>query len=501
MLSKGKVYLVGAGPGDPELITLKGLRCLEEADVVIYDRLIEPRLLSRAKEGAELIYVGKREGEHPWRQGEIDSLLVAKAKQGKIVARLKGGDPFVLGRGGEEAENLAHQGVPFEIVPGVSAAIAAPAYAGIPVTHRQLASSFAVITGHKAFPEKQIAWDKTGGIDTLVFLMGMENLATLLHELLHSGLPPDTPIALIHWGTTPRQQTLGGTLTDIVSKAEGQKFSPPTVAIVGEVVKLREKLCWFDNKPLFGKRVVVTRAKRQSSHLRELLSRQGAEPLELPTIKIETTDLAPLNDSLSRLAEFDWIIFTSTNGVDIFFSELHQQELDARRLAGIKVCALGKATAQALSGYGIKADLIPQDWSSSGILNSFTKLRIEGTHILLPQAEEASLSLCHGLAEMGAKVERVAIYRTTIPEDSAGAKKQITAGKVDVITFTSPSTVRGLVALVEGDVAILNQATIACIGPVTKAEAEDKGLRVDVVAREHSAEGLVEALVDKFGEN
>jgi uroporphyrinogen III methyltransferase/synthase len=372
----------------------------------------------------------------------------------------------------------------------------------MPVTHRKLASSFAVIAAHRAFPEGQIAGDKISGIDTLVFLMGMENLATLVNELIHSGRPPDTPIALIRWGTTPRQQTVVGTLTDIVLKAEEQKFSPPTVAIVGEVVKLRQKLCWFDNKPLFGKRVVVTRAKRQNNHLKELLFRHGAEPVEFTTIKIETTGLARLNDALSRLGEFDWIIFTSTNGVDIFFSQLQHQELDARRLAGIKVCALGKATAQALSGYGIEADLIPQDWSSSGILNSFTKLSIEGAHLLLPQAEEASLSLCHGLAKMGAKVERVAIYRTTIPqEDTKEVKKQITTGKVDVITFTSPSTVRGLITLMEGDVAVLNQATIACIGPVTKAEAEDKGLRVDVVAKEHSVNGLVEALVDKFGEN
>ena len=500
---EGKVYLVGAGPGDPGLITLKGLHCLGEADVIIYDRLVDKSLLNKVRQGVELIYVGKQPKVHLMSQEQINALLVAKAREGKVVVRLKGGDPFILGRGGEEAEVLASEGIPFEIVPGVTAAIAVPAYAGIPVTHRGLSSSFAVVSGHETSSEPRSGTTRdriATGINTLIFLMGMENLASIIAQLIEDGRSPATPVAVIQWGTTPKQQVVEGSLTDIVNRAKEANIGSPAVLIVGEVVKLRHKLRWFENKPLFGKRILVTRRREQAGALSETLSREGAEPIEIPAIEI---DMAPsqaqLDNVLTRLSEFNWLLFTSVNGVDAFFNHLHQHGLDSRKLHGLKVCAIGEVTATALSKYGIQADVVPQQYSSHDILICLKQEGIKGKRLLLPCSQTVNQELVHGLSELGAEVEPVVVYHT-LPAGSGDSKVKelLIKGEVDAITFTSPSTVRGLITLMGGNVEALNKAVIACIGPVTAAAATESRLRVDVVAKKYTTNGLVEALVARY---
>jgi uroporphyrinogen III methyltransferase/synthase len=502
MSDPGKVYLVGAGPGAPELITLKGLECLRQADVIVYDRLVDERLLAEAKPGAEKIYVGKAASRHTLPQQEINSLLVSKAREGKTVIRLKGGDPFVFGRGGEEAEALAAHGVPFEVVPGVSAALAVPAYAGIPVTHRHLASSVAIITGHEtpAKGEPRIAWEKIAtAVDTLVFLMGMENLPFIVEQLLKHGLPETTPAAIISSGTVPQQRVVEGTLADIVPRAAQENITPPAVIVVGKVVQLRSRLRWFDPPPLRGKRVLVTRTRDQASELSRLLAQQGAEPVELPTIEIEELpDYAELDNLLSRLSQYDWIIFTSANGVEIFFRRLQAQGLDLENLPGIQVCAIGPATAAALEKWGRKADYIPQEYIAESILAGLKERGVSGCRILLPRADKARPELVQGLRQLGATADEVITYRTVPARGFTPALKELQEGRIDIITFTSSSTVRHLVAMLEGELSPLQNATIACIGPITAAAAAELGLRVDVVAEEHTIPGLVRALAERY---
>jgi uroporphyrinogen III methyltransferase/synthase len=476
---------------------------LEEADVIVYDHLVCKGLLNKVRQRVELIYVGKQPKAHLISQEQINALLVTKAREGKVVVRLKGGDPFVLGRGGEEAEVLAAEGVSFEIVPGVTAAIAAPAYAGIPVTHRGLSSSFAVVTGHKSSSESRarIAWDRIAtGIDTLIFLMGMENLASITTQLIENGRSPTTPVALIQWGTTPKQQVVEGTLADIVHHAMEANIGSPAVLIVGEVVELRHKLRWFENKPLFGKRILVTRRKEQAGALSERLSLEGAEPIEIPAIEIE---MAPsqvhLDNVLSQLSEFHWLLFTSVNGVEFFFSYLHRHGLDSRKLYGVKICAIGEVTATVLGKYGIQPDLVPQEYSSYGILNSLKGEGIKGKRLLLPCSQMVNKELVNGLSELGAEVVPVVAY-CTLPVGSGDGKVKelLVKGEVNAITFTSPSTVRGLINLMEGNVEALNKVVIACIGPVTAAAATESKLRVDVIAKKYTTDGLVEALVERY---
>jgi uroporphyrinogen III methyltransferase/synthase len=498
---RGKVYLVGAGPGDPELITLKAARCLAEADVVIYDRLVDSRLLEEIPARAELIYVGKKAGYHTIKQPEINQLLVNKAKEGKIVVRLKGGDPFLLGRGGEEAEALADNNIPFEVVPGATSATAVPAYAGIPVTHRSFASSLAIITGHEdpTKGDSSIAWDKLAtGADTLVFLMGMGNLAHIAAELVRNGRPPSTPIAIIREGTTPRQQTLVGTIGDIAAKAEKSGIESPALIVVGDVVRLRERLRWFDNQPLFGKRVLVTRTRKQASVLSQLLARHGALTVELPTIEIEVIpDNKELDQAIARLSEYPWLIFTSANGVEIFFGRLHALGRDVRQLGETKLCAIGPATAAALERYGLIPDLIPQEYVSAAIADSFQDKDISGKRILLPRAAGATPELVTRLGQLGAQVDEIAIYRSVLPEaDTDGGKQMLLTGEIDITTFTSSSTVEHLVSLLGSKWEAVNRTRVACIGPITAATAARMGVRVDVIAKEHTIPGLVQALIE-----
>ena len=504
-MKTGKVYLVGAGPGDPGLISVKGLECLKQADVIIYDRLLDERLLDSAPSEAERIYVGKTVGEHTKEQNEINQLLVDKAKEGKTVVRLKGGDPFVLGRGGEEAEALGQNHIPFEVVPGVSSAVAVPAYAGIPVTHRGLASSFAVVTGHEE-PGKassNIVWEKlANAVDTLVFLMGMQNLSKIVAQLLEHGRPANTPVAVIKDGTRTKQKTVVGSLKDIVAKVNEHRLSAPAVIVVGEVVRLREKLRWFDNQPLFGKRILVTRARHQASILSKLLSEHGAQPIELPAIDIQTiANNEELDQAISNLERYHWIVFTSTNGVNAFFKHLYSLKFDSRVLNSLKIGAIGPATAKALETKGIISDYLPEVYTSQGFIAGLKSYDIAGQRFLLPRADIASKELTEGISQLGAEVHEIAVYRT-VPATTAisQAKQMLLSDEIDVITFTSSSTVSNLVAVFNGEELAVNSAKVACIGPKTADTAARAGLKVDIVAREYTIPGLVAAIDEYFKE-
>ncbi len=502
-MKAGKVYLVGAGPGDPELISVKGINCLKKADVIVYDRLLDERLLDAAPSAAEKIYVGKAAGEHTKPQDEINRLLVTKAREGKTVVRLKGGDPFVLGRGGEEAEFLVQHGIPFEVIPGITSAVAVAAYAGIPVTHRGLASSFAVITGHED-PQKDnasINWEKLAtGVDTLIFLMGMKNLSYLVARLMEYGRPPKTPVAVIKEGTQPGQVTVTGNLGNIVAKVREHRLTPPAVTIVGEVVRLRERLRWFDNRPLFGKRILVTRARRQAGALSQLLAQQGAQPIELPAIDISTVaDPAELDRAILNLKHYHWIVFTSVNGVESFWQRLHSLKQDSRALSDLKVSAIGPATAKALETRGIVPDYVPRVYTSQGIIVGLKNQNISGQRFLLPRADIADNGLARGIGRLGASVHEVTAYQTApAAEAIAQAKRMIAAGEVDAITFTSSSTVTNLVAAFGEELAAISSAKVVCIGPKTAATATRAGLEVAIVAREQTIPGLVTAMEEYF---
>ncbi|MGD8624893.1 MAG: uroporphyrinogen-III C-methyltransferase [Anaerolineae bacterium] len=499
MTARGLVSLIGAGPGDPGLLTLRGAEALAAADVVVYDYLANPVLLSQARPDAEQIYVGKKAGSHSRSQEEINALLVERGRAGQRVARLKGGDPFVFGRGGEEALALVEAGVPFEVVPGVTSAVAAPAYAGIPVTHRGLASSLAVITGHEdpAKAESALDWPRLAtGVDTLVFLMGVGNLPRIVEQLVSHGRPADTPVALVRWGTMPAQQTVSGTLTDIVEKVEAAGLRPPAVTVVGPVAGLRDRLCWFEGRPLFGQRVLVTRTRQQASALSTRLRALGAEAMELPTIHIAPPDdWAPLDGAIAGLADYDWIVFTSVNGVAHFWARLGAAGLDSRALHGLRLAAIGPATAAALQARGLRADYVPDAYVAEAVAAGLGD--VQDLRVLLPRADIARPALANLLREGGAQVVEVAVYHTLRPEADPGELADLLA-RVTVATFTSSSTVRNLAAM--ADEASLDlpralaRATVACIGPITAATARELGLTVDVMAQEYTIEGLVEAL-------
>lgn len=497
----GKVYLVGAGPGDPELLTLKGRRCIATADVLIYDYLAARTLLAHARPGCECIYVGKKGGDHTLAQEGINQLLVEKAQAGNVVTRLKGGDPFIFGRGGEEAEVLQEAGIDFEIVPGVTSAIAAPAYAGIPLTHRQFTSTVAFVTGHED-PNKEgsnIDWASLAkGIGTLVFLMGVKNLPHIVDRLKENGRSSDTPVALVRWGSTAQQRTVTGTLDDIVERTRAAGIKAPAIIVVGEVVTLRETLQWFEKRPLLGKRIVVTRARAQASDLVERLRDLGAECLECPTIQVvppESWD--KLDAAFERLQEYDWLVFTSVNGVDHFFQRLAQMKMDTRALGHLRTAAIGPATARRLRRYGLGTDILPSTYKAESVVEAFSQQPIRGKKILLPRAMEARTILPESLTDMGAVVDEIAVYRTVqSSEDAPLLMAELQAGTVDMITFTSSSTASNFKALLpkELDPALLEKVTIACIGDITADTAKRLGFRVDITADVFTIEGLCDAI-------
>ena len=496
----GKVYLVGAGPGDPRLITLRGVECLRRAEVVVYDRLASPELLAHAPEAAERVFVGKGPRQHTMSQDEINALLVERGLQGRTVVRLKGGDPYVFGRGGEEAIALHEAGVPFEVVPGVTSSIAGPSFAGIPVTHRQVASSFAVVTGHED-PTKEgsaIRWaGLANGPDTLVFLMGVEHLDSIVENLLRHGRPADQPVAAIRWATTPEQEVVAGTLGTIVEQVRDANLRPPAVLVVGDVVGLRDGLDWRGRLPLAGLRVLVTRARQQASTLSSRLAELGAVPLEYPTIEIRpVNDPAPFDAARGEVGRFGWIVFTSTNGVDAFWERLLASGQDGRALAGVKVCAIGPSTAAALAARGITADWMPREFMTDSILDGFKAHDLRGVPVLLARADIAPPLLADGIREQGAGVTEVTAYRT-VPSDESRTRllPALEQRKIDVVTLTSSSTARNLVDGIGGRLELLAALTVASIGPVTSRTARDLGLTVDVEADVHTIPGLVDALL------
>ncbi len=503
-MPKGMVYLVGAGPGDPGLITVKGLACLQKAQTIVYDRLVNPRLLSQTAPGTELIYAGKSPTGHTMTQQEINALLVERASRGEIVVRLKGGDPFVFGRGGEEAEALAEAGIPFEVVPGITSALAVPAYAGIPVTHRDCASTLAVITGNEdpAKEDSGINWDElAAGAGTLVFLMGMANLEHIVSRLIRHGRAPQTPVALIRWGTRAEQQTLTGTLADIVPRAKKTGLTNPAVIVVGEVVALREKLAWFEKKPLFGKRVLVTRAREQAGALSQAVEVLGGEAVEFPTIHVAEPESYEMMDAaIARLDSYRWIIFTSVNGVRFFFQRLRQKGGDIRDLYGANLCAIGPKTREALEGYALRVAWMPDEYRAEEIAAGLRGKIAPGDRVLLPRADIARRVLPEALTGLGAVVDEVAAYRTVPPAgDGCLIREMLAAGKIHVVAFTSSATVRNFVELLaEPDLPrLLGGVIVACIGPVTASAARELGLPVHAEARCYTIEGLIQAVLEE----
>jgi uroporphyrinogen III methyltransferase/synthase len=507
MLQKGKVYLVGAGPGDPGLLTLKGKACIEEADVVVYDYLANRAFLEHAKSGAERIYVGKQGGRHTMNQEDINRLIVDKAKAGLNVVRLKGGDPFIFGRGGEEAQELARWGVPFEVVPGVTSAIAVPAYAGIPLTHRDFTSTVAFVTGHEdpSKEESDIDWDRLAtGVGTLVFLMGVGNLPRIAESLMEHGRSPETPVAVIRQGTGPEQKTIVGTLKDIAGQVQRQGLKPPAIIVVGEIVKLREELSWFEEKPLFGKRIVVTRAREQASDFLNRLSALGAACIEFPTIEvIPPSSWDALDEAVRSLESYQWLLFTSVNGVKYFFHRLEALGKDVRDLKGIKIGAIGPKTAASLQAKGIATDMVPTEYRAEAVVEAFMDRAPKGCKILLPRAAQARDVLPRELERMGAKVDVVETYRTVKPEGDKGrVQAMLEKGDIHMVTFTSSSTVTNFVDMFEPArealLGWMEKVAVACIGPVTAQSAENKGLKVGLVPPEYTTESLTEAIVDYF---
>ena len=501
----GLVALVGAGPGDPGLITVKALEYIKRADVIVYDRLVNSVLLDHASETCELVYVGKTPKHHTKTQDEINEILVSEARQDKLVVRLKGGDPFLFGRGGEEAEFLAAHHIPFEVIPGVSSAIAAPAYAGIPVTHRDLSSSVAVVTGHED-PDKtrsSVDWASLAhGPDTLVILMGLGNLQSITDRLIDAGKHPDTPAALIQDATTPDQKTVTGALADIARKANEAGLKPPAVAVIGAVAGLGDQTSWHDTRPLSNRRILVTRARKQASALSFKLAALGAEVIELPAIEITQSPdhRKALEDAVGSVHEYDWAIFTSVNGASLFFDRWRTLGARPGALNGLKLAAIGPETAKAIESNGLTVAVTASTYTAEGLLDSLKALDMHGARVMLPRAEGSRPVLPFGLREMGATVDEFLTYSASGPQKKPEqAIERLKAGEVDIATFASSSTVKNLVSMLEGDVAALKDTCVACIGPVTAATAEELGLDVTIVAREHTINGLIDAILEGVG--
>lgn len=497
--------MVGAGPGDPGLLTLRGAELLGRAEVVVYDALVNQELLRLAPKTAEIIYGGKRAGDHAISQSDLNQLLIAKAKEGKTVVRLKGGDPYVFGRGGEEAEQLADARVPFEVVPGVSSFVAAPNYAGVPLTHRALSSRITLITGHED-PSREadkIDWPQVARTPgTKVIMMGTERIGEIAQILIANGMADRTPVAMVRWGTTGAQQSIEGTLSTIAAVAEKEQIAPPTVAVIGDVVKLRQKLNWFERKPLFGSRVVVTRSREQANPLTSKLRELGADVLEIPTIKLEAPSRREeLVDALLELNSYDWLIFTSPNGVSTFFEYFFRQFHDMRDIGGCRIAAVGPATAKKLKELHLQVDIMPDEALASSIGEAFSEFEsIENLRICLLRAEVANPELPKELEKLGAIVDDIACYRTVAEtEDPEHNGKKLQESGADWVTFTSASTVEHFHARFNLP-QLLKQfprMKLASIGPETSKALLALELKPDLEAKVHTAEGLAAALLSE----
>jgi uroporphyrinogen III methyltransferase/synthase len=501
-----KIYLVGAGPGDAGLITVKGARLLGRAEVVIYDYLSDPALLALVPETAEIIYVGKSGSRHTMEQDDINALIVKKGLQGKNVVRLKGGDPFVFGRGGEECEAIRAAGLDFEVVPGVTSGIAAPAYAGIPVTHRTMASSVAFITGNEdpAKRSTSIRWEHLAkAVDTLVFYMGVGNLPAITNELIRQGKPPSTPVAVIQWGTKPVQRTVTGTLATIVDIVRKKGIQPPAITVVGKVVSLRQKFEWFEKRPLFGKRIVNTRTRTQASELSVRLREMGADVIEMPTIEITHAKKGSrLDREIEQIGKYDWIVFTSPNGVESFFNRLVQNNGDVRALCKAKIASIGPGTTSALWKYWVKADCTAKDSVAEGLVRALKPLGPwKGRKVLLPRSHDARDVLPDALRTWGARVTVVSAYTTAKPSNPDDKViDSVKNGEYDLITFSSSSTFENFVSFFNKQEfeSVASSLKAASIGPVTSDAIRAAGITPLVEARQHTIPGLVNAIKEYF---
>ena len=498
-ISKGICYLVGAGPGDPGLLTLKGKECIEAADVLVYDYLCNPDFLRYAREGTEKIYVGKKAGDHALPQDQINALIVKLTREGKVVTRLKGGDPVLFGRGAEEAAELAEAGVRFEIVPGITSAIAAPAYAGIPVTHRDHASQLTIFTGHEDPTKSETSLDyaKLAAAEgTKVFLMGVERMAEITGEFLRHGVSPDTPMALVRWGTHGRQQTLVATLGTMAGRVAETGFKAPAVAVLGDVVTERARINWFESRPLFGKRIVVTRTRQQVGVVSRKLRDLGADVIELPTIRIEEPiDLLGFGELVQDCHTYEWIVFTSPNGADAFFRMFDKIYNDTRSIGGARIACIGPGTAEKVRARHLAVDLMPEkDFVAEGLVKAFGECQnMENVSVLWVKAEETRDVITRELTRMGAIVDEAIAYRT-VPEreDNLEALARLKNEGADMITFTSASTVDNFMTL---GVPLPAGCKVASIGPVTSEAVQKHGLKVDVAAEVHTIPGLVDAIL------
>ena len=499
---KGKVYLVGAGPGDYKLLTLKGLECIKKADVIVYDRLANKDYLKEAKENCEFIYVGKASSNHTLPQDDINMVIVNKAKEGKVVTRLKGGDPYVFGRGGEEGEVLREEGIEFEVVPGITSAIGGLCYAGIPITHRDYASSFHVITGHLREDDKdntEINWNALANTNgTLVFLMGVANLQKITLNLIKEGKSKDTPVALISWATRYNQTVITSTLENVYEEALKVNIKPPTLIVIGDVVKLREKLNFFEDKPLFGKDVIVTRARTQSSSLVSKISDLGGNPIEIPTIKINKIENnIELENEIKNIRDYTYLVLTSKNAVQIFFDKLYKMNLDSRALANLKVCAVGSATAKEIRNNGINPDIIPEQFVSEYLFEELKSVLKSTDKVLIPRAKNARDFLVNKISKI-CSAKEVHIYETVlnnIKKDEI--LKELNSLEEKYITFTSSSTVTNFVDIIGIDnIDKLNKLKVISIGPITTETAKNIGINVYREANISTIEGMVDCIIN-----
>lgn len=497
----GKVYIIGVGPGDYKLITFKAAECIGKADVIVYDRLVNKKVLKYARKNAELVYAGKSAGLHSMSQDEINDIIVKKAKEGKIVARVKGGDPFLFGRGGEEAEECCDNAIEFEVVPGVTSAIAVPAYAGIPVTHRDYCSSLHIITGHET-PDKDVSkldYEVLAKLEgTLVFLMGIKNLELISESLIKHGKDKNTPVAVIEKGTTNEQRVVEGTLETIAQNCKEAEVSSPAVIVVGAVAAIWEKLNWFPRGKLFGKKILVTRPEGQADSLVQKIEELGGNALEVPVIAIdEYRDYTELDRALDNIGDYSWLAFTSSNGVRVFFKRMKDRKLDIRLLYCIKICAIGSTTASELYNLGLNVEYIPDEYTTAALLEGLGKLVKQREKLLLPRAYVEDDELVKGFNDSQIEYKNVPVYRAVTNWAVRDEMLEILKEKaLDFITFTSPSTVRSFMEIAgDGNVDILKEAKVVCIGPVTAKAAVEHGLKVDGVADVHTIDGLLDKMV------
>jgi len=503
-LANGRVYLVGAGPGDPGLLTLKGKQCLELADVVIYDYLVNPALLAYVPEEAEKICVGKPHSEQHLAQEQTNALLAEKTAAGKQVVRLKGGDPYIFGRGGEEAAFLSQQQISFEVVPGITAGFAAAAYAGIPLTHRDVTTSVGLLTGHER-PERKLSsldWEKLAvGAGTLVFYMGMTNLETISERLIEYGRSPQTPVAVVQWATLPQQKTLVGTLESISTEVAREGIEPPAVIIIGEVVNYREQLRWFDKLPLFGKRILVTRPQDQAAAFARQMEQLGAQAICIPTIEIvPPDDLQPLDDAVRQIDTFDSLILTSANGVESFFDRLAANRLDIRSLAGVEVIAVGPKTAEAIEAYNVRPDLIPARYQAEGLIDELLTRDLQGRRFLYPRAKVVRPLLADSLRAAGAEVVAPVAYQTVAALGQKERLRQLLqTGELDAVCFSSSSTFESLQEMFADELPQLQGRTeFFSIGRITSDTIRKHGFSVALEPQKSTLDDLVAAMVEYY---